>query len=229
MTANKDYIPRPDVQFNGWANNLYGGVTTTTVVWNIPADEIIAYNTKLNKWNEAFAVGGIAQKSTRTDKQTQDQDKARIELEEVMRLFVKRWLTLNPAVSDADRKALQVPIYDGTRTPEPKPTTIPLVEITPMNGAMIEIIFSRGHHEDGNKHKGKPAHTHGMKIYYKVGDPAPATFEDCNKSVTATKSPYLMKFSALDTGQKVYYYFCWVNSHEEEGPVTPVKTALVPL
>ena len=41
MTTIRDYIPRPDEQCNGWANNFYHVVTNTTTVWNITDTEII--------------------------------------------------------------------------------------------------------------------------------------------------------------------------------------------
>ena len=227
MSNNKDYVPHPDDLFNLWILKLIAYVTNITVVWNIPGSEIIALNVKIDKWTAEYSVGGLGQKGDRTAKQVNDKNEARADLEKAVRLFIKAWLAYNPAVTNADRIAMQIPVHDATPTPEPVPDKVPLVDIAPLQGAMILFNFSKGHKEAGVKHRGKPEHTHGLKIYYKLGDPAPTGIDDCNKTVTATKTPYKLKLTQADATKKIYCYCCWVNNREVEGPLTKMITEVV--
>ena len=227
MSSGKDYIPRPDGIFNGWANKLADLVNRNVATWNINDAEVNELNTLLATWNDAFASGGKMLKSTRTSELVNKKTTARKELVKFIRVFVKRWFILNPALTDANRISLQVSVKKKNYAREHKPTTIPFVEIFTKKGAVIEFNFKQIANEAGVSHRGKPVHTHGMKIYYKIDDPAPASFKDCNNSITITKSPYLLEMDHEDIYKKIYCYCCWVNYRQQEGPMTPMYTTMV--
>ena len=227
MSSGIDYIPRSDGMFNGWANHLVTSVNDNAAAWNIPADVVNALLTLQAAWNSAYAVGGKGVRSTRSSKQTNKKTTARKKFVKAIRLFVKMWIAYNSAVSDADRTALQVAIHGGKRTPEKTPDTVPLVDIESLKGAILEFFFRVAANEEGVSHRGKPRHTMGMKIYYKVGDPAPTGVDDCYHSVTATRTPYRLILKQSDAGKKLYCYCCWVNHREIEGPLTQMKMEVV--
>jgi hypothetical protein len=70
----------------------------------------------------AFAT---AQNLNRGKVDVLNKNEARNALKSSIRTFVKAFLVYNPAVSDADKENMGLPLYDGKRTPVPAPTTIP--------------------------------------------------------------------------------------------------------
>jgi len=225
----KDYIPKPDEDFDAWEKGLVTQATANATAWGIPTTETAALTASQTNWAGAFAVGGKGQKTLRTSQQTKAKNVARKSFEKTIRTFVKRWITGNTSITDAQRTALRVTIPSTSRTHEKVPTSVPNVTIEAVKGNTLEFNYSKGTADEGKSHRGKPAHTHGMKIYYKLGDPAPASPDDCNKSTTVTKSPYLITFAPIDAAKKVYCYCCWVNNREQEGPLTQMLTAVVPV
>ena len=225
----KNFIPRPDGDFDDWQKNFVTISTSNATTWGVPTTEITALTTNQIQWIASYAVGGKGQKTLRTSQQTKAKTVARKTYEKNLRIFIRRWISVNPAVSDAQRVALRVTIANNVRSTINKPIFTPNVEITPTKGNTLVFHFKQEADGSGKSHRGKPVNTHGMKIYYKIEGTAPLSLDECNKVVTATKSPYRLAF-APNFGGKIFYCFCcWVNNKEEEGTFTPLLTTVIPL
>jgi len=224
-----DYMPHPDEDFDSWQKGFVSIASANATALGISTTEITNLVTLQTAWNTAFAVGGKGQKSTRTSQQTKAKNIARKPFEKALRVFVKRWIIPNPAVSDALRVALRVTVTDTVRTRSAKPVTVPMIDILTSKGNTLLLSFRQQADAAGRSHRGKPKHMHGMRIYYKVGDPAPASVADCNKFATSTRSPLKLTFTAANAGNKLYGFGCWIDNLEEEGPFTAMFVAVIPL
>jgi len=227
--SKTSYIPRIDEDFDSWQKSFMTITVANATSWGIPPAEVTALTTLQTSWTTAFAAGGKGQKTTRTSQQTKAKTVARKAFEKPIRVFVKRWIAVNPLVSDAQRIALRVTVFDTVRTREGRPASIPDVNISYARGGQLVFKFRQeADATTGKSKRGKPAGVHGMKIYYKLNDPSPVTADDCNKSQTFTRSPGRLVFSPADAGKKFYAFCCWINSRQEEGPFTQLLIAVIP-
>ncbi|MEI7596513.1 MAG: hypothetical protein WCK02_12250 [Bacteroidota bacterium] len=230
MTAStRGYVPRSDADFNDWQKNLLTIVVANAATWGIPTPELTAINTLQTQFASAYAVGGKGQRNTRTILLTSTKIDARKALEKALRIFIKRFLILNPAVSNAQRINMHITVPNNTRTLTKITSDTPLVQIIPTTGSTLIFTYEQKADSSGVKKKGKPEKVHAMKIYYVISDTPPTTVDDCNKSVSITKSPYHLKFSPWDAGKKIFGYCCWINIKEEESGLTPMFSAVIPM
>ena len=113
-----DYIPRSDVLFIEWAENLmevaaeryetWSAVSPTTVIGTTLADFKAAYIKTLDSnhgRNDTFV-----------------KNEKRREAEKALRSYVQGFLARNPKMSDADRNLIRITIRDTTPTNVPPPT-----------------------------------------------------------------------------------------------------------
>jgi hypothetical protein len=138
--------------------------------------------------------------------------------------FIKGYLTYNPAVSDADRENMGLPLHDGTRTPAPAPTTIPELELDSSVIRQITVHFK----DAGSDRRGKPAHVHGVELRWRLLDNAPSSVEDLKNSAFDTASPYTFRFDEAERGKALYICLCWENSKGEKGPFGEIYKAIIP-
>jgi hypothetical protein len=139
------------------------------------------------------------------------------------RSFIKAYLAYNPAVSDADRENMGLPLHDGTRTSAPAPTTIPELELDSSVIRQITVHFR----DEGSDRRGKPAHVHGVELRWAILDNPPQSVEDLIKSAFDTASPYTFKFDESDRGKVLYICPCWENKGDK-GPFGEIYKAIIP-
>jgi hypothetical protein len=226
---SRGYIPRPDADFDYWQKNFITIVTACATALGILPAELTAIKALQTLWEASFAVGGKGQKNTRTTLQTSTKTANRITYERAIRIFTKRFLIANPALSDAQRNNLRITVSDKTRSFAKITNHIPVVQVIPVNGSTLVFTYEQEADATGVKKKGKPENVHAMKIYYMIGDTPPTTVEDCNKSISITKSPYHLKFQPWEAGKKIFGFCCWINSKEEEAGLTPMFSAIIPM
>jgi hypothetical protein len=132
-------------------------------------------------------------------------------LTEALRTFIKGYLTYNPAVTDADKENMGLPLHDGTRTPTSAPTTIPELELDSSVIRQISVHFK----DAGSEKRGKPAHVHGVELRWALLDNPLSSVEDLTKSAFDTASPYTFTFDEADRGKALYICPRWENSKVE--------------
>jgi hypothetical protein len=141
-----------------------------------------------------------------------------------LRAFIKAYLTYNPAVSDADKENMGLPLHDGTRTPVPAPTTIPELELDSSVIRQITVHFKNA----GSERRGKPAHVHGVELRWGLLDNAPSSVEDLKNSAFDTASPYTFTFNEPERGRALYICPRWENNKGEKGPWGEIVKAIIP-
>lgn len=228
-----DYISRTDAGFDSWQRNFINVLIANFAAWGIPsAIEAILVALQAT-WAADYATGGKNMVATRTKQQVKAKTVARKAYLAAIRPFVKQWIKVNPLISDAQRTAMGVTVNKSTRTAVAIPDTDPQITITPGSGAQLIINFKQKSHviTSANvmfKSAAKPKGYHAVRIYYVVGGTAPTGIAGCNASVGMTKSPHKLKFTPADAGKTMFMFACWVNTKEQEGPLTALITAVIP-
>lgn len=228
-TSKEGYIPRSDADFDGWQNNFILVLVANATLWAILAAEVTAIKAFQTTWIAALAAGNKGLKSVRTSQQTSAKNVARKSYEKALRMFVKRWIIANPAVTEAQRIALRVTVSDSTRTKAKTSIYAPNVEILASKGYTLVFYFLQEPDATGAKKRSIPVGMHGVKIYYMLGENPPKSLEECNKSITITRAQHRLAFDPFDAGKKVFGFACWVNNREEEGAKSSMFAAIVPM
>jgi hypothetical protein len=218
---SNDYIPQSDGAFLEWVKILVTYASPKLVVFNIPAEALTPIQTQLIAYETAF---NTAQNPNRGKVDILNKNEARDALKSSIRAFVKAYLAYNPAVSDADKENMGLPLHDSTRTPAPVPTTIPELELDSSTIRQISVHFRDA--ESGKR--GKPVGIHGVELRWALLDNPPSSVEDLTKSAFDTASPYTFKFDEADRGKSLYICPCWENNKGEKGPFGEIVKAIVP-
>jgi hypothetical protein len=216
-----DYIPQSDGAFLEWAKTLTAYASPKLTNFNIPAGAFTPIQAQLTAYETAFEA---AQNPNRGKVDVLNKNEARDTLKTSIRSFVKAYLAYNPAVSDADKENMGLPLHDGTRTPVPAPTTIPEVELDSSIIRQIAVHFK----DAGSEKRGKPAHVHGIELRWALLDNAPASVEDMKNSAFDTATPYTFTFDETDRGKALYICPRWENNKGDKGPWGEIVKAIIP-
>ena len=102
----RDYIPRPNVDFNEFQVRLVKAVVTNALSWKIPADEVATLQTDSAKQADYFKA--ISNKNNRTKTQVEEHDQFRKTFEADLRLFVNSYLRSNKNVSTSEATGMGI-------------------------------------------------------------------------------------------------------------------------
>jgi hypothetical protein len=216
-----DYIPREDGAFLEWSRILLAYAAPKTDAFNIPKGTLTPIQERLTSYEAAFST---AQNPNRGKVDVLNKNETRDALRSDIRAFVKAYLAYNPAVSDADKENMGLPLHDGTRTPVPAPSTMPELELDCSVIRQITVHFR----DLGKDHRGKPAHVHGVELRWAILDNPPQSVENLTKSAFDTASPYTFKFDEPERGKTLFICPCWQNNKGDKGPYGEIVKAIIP-
>jgi hypothetical protein len=216
-----DYIPRPDLDFNNWEGNLVKEVVAKATKAGIPADAVTELQAAQTEWKGPFENASNVQSRGMDD--VQEKNDARVKYEKFLRGFVLQWLAFNQKITDGEREAMGLTVRSDSRTPSPKPSSMPLVRIDISNDQQHYIYVT----DSMSSSRAKPKGVHGCEIWMKIGGPAPENGEGLTFKCICTKSPFVLNFDNANIGKVVYYRVRWINSRGEQGPWSKVVSAIV--
>jgi hypothetical protein len=216
-----DYIPRSDGAFLEWAKTLITYAAAHLTTFNIPQTAFTPIQTLLTAYETAFEA---VQNPNRGKVDVLNKDESRDALKAAQRTFVKAYLAFNPAVMDADKESMGLPLRDNTRTPTPPPSTIPEAEIDSSIIRQLTIRFK----DNGSEKRGKPTGVHGVEIVWDMTETAPATMDEFKNSAFDTASPYTFTFDESQRGKKVFFCLRRENARGEKGPWSEIYNAIIP-
>ena len=216
-----DFIPHQDGPFLEWAKTLLAYAGPKSTAFNIPAGTLAPVQAQLAAYETAF---NAVQNPNRGKVDVLTKNEAKDTLVTSLRAFIKGYLTYNPAVSDADKESMGLPLHDSTRTPAPAPATIPELELDSSIIRQISVHFK----DTGSDRRGKPEHVHGIELRWALLDNAPVSVEDLNNSAFDTASPYTFSFDEAARGKSLYICPRWENNKGDKGPWGEIVKAIVP-
>ncbi|EIQ00536.1 hypothetical protein OpiT1DRAFT_05082 [Opitutaceae bacterium TAV1] len=220
--STRDYIPRKDEEFHNWQEQFITYLGNKFATYGLTSEEFDTLIGPQDAWRTAWAK--VLNPATNTSLATQDKKAARAAYEADLRAFVKRYLIANPAVTNAEREGLGLPVYKDGRTPSPVPTTYPDFTIDTTILRQLTIHFR----EHGKKTSAKPDGIHGAEILWAILDTAPASLNDLTRSGFDTHSPFTLTFDENQRGKIVYFALRWENTRGDKGPWSPITHAVIP-
>jgi hypothetical protein len=216
-----DYIPHADGAFLEWSKTLVTYAAAHLAAFNVPETALTPIQTLLTAYETAFEA---AQNPNRGKVDVLQKDEARDALKAAIRPFVKAYLAYNPAVSDADKENMGLPLHDTTRTPTPPPSTIPEADIDSSIIRQLTIHYK----DNGSEKRGKPQGVHGVEIRSGLQENPPASVEELKGSAFDTASPYTFTYDESERGKKVFFCLRWENAKGEKGPWSEIYSAIIP-
>ena len=217
-----DYIPRRDLELLDFAKNisLYGSSKCSK--WEVPNPESMItallddYETKLNKCKEPNA--GIVDKKSK--------NVAKEKLVKALRSYIQGFVARNPNVTEEDKTAMHLPIYDREPTIVLEPVGQPKANIALTRPAqlLINIIPDEADQHDKRVN-------YGCRIYYGIyaaGATLPINGKDLRESMFTRKKKELFNFQPEDSGKTACFSLRYENSKGKAGPWGPMAMAIIP-
>jgi hypothetical protein len=217
----RDFIPHSDGAFLEWSKILITYATAHVSAFKLDEGALTAVQTQLTAYETAFEA---VQNPNRGKVDVLNKNETKTALESGLRAFIKAYLTYNPAVSDADKESMGLPLHDTTRTPTPPPSTIPEIELDSSIIRQVTVVFK----DTGSDKRGKPHGVHGIELRWSFLETAPASVEDLKNSAFDTASPSTFAFDEADRGKALYICPRWENNKGEKGPWGEIVKAIVP-
>jgi hypothetical protein len=217
-----DFIPRADNPFLVWQKTLLAYVQNKLGAWGIPQTPVNELQTLTANFGNALAV--TENPATRTKVTVQAKNDARKAVESKTRLFLKAYVTYNPAVTDADRDAMSLPIHKTTRSDVSVPTTTVEAEVSLPSPGVIEISY----HDAASGHRAKPEGVHGAEIAWSILATPPVDWKELTHSSFDTRTPLRLTFEGAERGKTLYFALRWENTRSEKVPWSEIQSAIIP-
>ena len=218
----KDYMPREDAAFSEWSNVFINYAVTNAVLLGLTPAEVTAIQNLETQWqidyNAAFQARMVA-KSTTTAKNA-----TRKQTEQYLRQLVRR-IQANPAITDADRNAMNINIRDTEKTPSPIPAEVPMMLID-FSRRNVHLVHW-GPNPGNEKQNGKPAGVMVCEIRYIVG-PTPELIHVDTMAIAAIASSSPVMIDLADHKHELVTYMCrYLNTRMQPGSWSGIASALV--
>jgi hypothetical protein len=131
----------------------------------------------------------------------------------------------SPIVTNSDLIGMGFdPRPDGNRTSHPVDKMFVDLNVKPIGNCMLEVSFE-------NRDTGSssvPYFLTGVVVFHEISDTPITDPNKLTKSVLASRSPHILRFSPEKRGLHVYMAGCYQNRRGEKGPWSEIVTVVVP-
>jgi hypothetical protein len=218
----KDYIPAGEAAFNAWQANFVTRTQAGGAGWGLLPADIAALVAEQALYIPAYAAGNIEADPSPSERQAK-RDAQRL-YTQFIRNFVKTKLNINTAVTNADREALGLTVYDTERTPTPPPAFAPQVVVDKILHLVHRLRITNPNTPES---QAKPADAVGMRVYIYIGTVAPASIFDYEFKGIATRHLYTVEFTAADIGKRAWYIALYEGMRGQKGPQSASTDAII--
>ena len=218
-----DYIPEPIGELVIWGQNFvsYIGVNVL-VLAPLTAAVATALSTAYSQMVTAINNNTTAQAAAQAANAAQELAIANFETKT---RDVAQQMQASPTVTDQQREAAGLPVYDTIRTAVAPPSTRPTFEID-ISDRLRHIIKFRD--ELTPDTRAKPAGAREAEIWHKVSDTQPVSENDYDYLAGDSATPYVAAFDGAQAGKTVWYLLRWKSTRGETGPWSFPLSAKVP-
>ena len=221
---SKDYIPRPDEEYDTFFKNIVQYVAAKALVtppaWtHIPQAAAMALADTYAKWNNAFTPT----LKPHTPVETKEKNRVRKVTEHELREFINQYLRY-PPVTDADRDAMGIPNRDLIRTPhvEVEETVEFDLKLRDIREVLVDFWVK------GGTGKAKPEGYDGAVIVWAVLEAPPSDPCELTQHTTASKTPYAIEFAEAQRGKTAYIAAAWENGRSHVGRWSEIQSTVIP-
>lgn len=203
-------IPITDSDFNTYIKRAIPYLDANKSRLDISSSNVTEMNAKLGEWNLLYP---------KTQDETQvtpvlidDKNDLRDEIEELLREVYDD--IPKSKLTNEDRGKLNLPKRDPVNTPRPAITTVPFVNLLSRSSATIQV---RCRVEEDSTRASRHEHADAIEMCYKIGEEAdaPASPDDCNKTITFKRALHKVKLDIADASKIFYSYTRWKNISDD--------------
>jgi hypothetical protein len=217
-----DFVPKASASFFRWVGVLISYLQANLARFNI-AETVFApikalYDTYVAKYNLA------SDPATKTPVATTEKKEAEKSLTSNLRPFLKAYVSYNPAVTEGDKRSMELPLHQSSRSSVPPPNTYP--DLTVGTGIIRHLKLHFRDHE--TKKRAKPNGVTCVVVRWAILTTPPTSVEELPNLALDTSSPYDLAFSESQRGSWVYACMAWQNAKGERGPWSEIVSAIIP-
>jgi hypothetical protein len=210
----KDYIPGPDSEFDEWQDNFIEVLNALVADGKLLAADIATLIPLQADWVAKYAVGG-KEANPRSSDRIAKTDSRKLYVKEI-RKVVKDKINTKSTITNEDRTALGITVYDTVKTRVPVPAMAPAGKVEKINPG--EHII-RNTNPDTPASRAKPKGVSGARVFRFIGTAAPASPTDYVYIGIAKRVKFKSTFNATDAGKKAFYILQYENTRGETGPL----------
>jgi hypothetical protein len=222
MPSVAPYIPAKNSHLVAWAENFATLIAASPATYGLIAPDSAAITAQNNTLQAAYTV--ISSPSTKTASAVAAFNSAKVYSLALFRPFAQQ-VSLNPAVSSANKTALGVNPRTSTPAPIPAPTTAPALTIqsTSTAGSILRYRDATA----SPSVKAKPFGVVQIQIFAAapttpISDPTLLPLV-----ATRTKSPTTIAMGSANAGKTVYFAARWITRAGLVGPYSPIITYVI--
>ena len=215
-----DYIPTVEGNLLPFAKNLYAYALANFARWSVPSPQA-ALDALVTAFETAFAA---YQAPNHGKVDTLNKNEAKAALIHALRTYVQGYLARNPAVTDADKEAMELPLRDTTPTPHPAPDTRPETEAEPAGKGAHRVTAVNPH----TLNKEKPHLVTGVAFAHRVrGADESVSAAGAMPSEYQASTTRIFQYTEQDYGKVADYAAAYENSTGKRGPWSNVTSLLI--
>ena len=211
MPRNRDFVPRADIELNGWQQNFVTFVNAHAGPLGVPAAKLAVLNSANSEWNSAWARHQAARRESRAA--TDAKNDARVALKTIVRELAAT-IQARSETTDDDRQKLGITVPDRTPTRQSDDAILqippPLLHVdwSVRSTAVIHYGIAP-QQEDRNA---RPEGVHCCRIQYHIGG-IPKKPTDWQFLADDTASPYYHVIQPQGAAKSVLvaYRACWIS------------------
>jgi hypothetical protein len=203
-------IPTQDGDFNTYIKLAIPYLQANDARLGVSGPNVNEMVGKLNDWNILYPK---TQDDTRvTPVLINEKNDLRDEIEDLLREVFDD--IPESALTDADRGKLKLPKRDDVGTPRPAITTVPFVNLLSRSSATIQV---RCRVEEDSNRASRHEHADVIELCYLIGgeDDAPASPDECNKTITFKRALHRIKLDIADARKTFYSFTRWKNTSDD--------------
>ena len=216
-----DFFPRREADLLEWMKNFCSVLSLNAGAWGIPTQvsSDLSAETAIYATLYETAKGGNGTKALVLEKNEKQKS-----LKADVRNIKNKYIDYNEAVTDPSRERLGLPLRDRKPTPQPVPTSRPLLEVAPTNNRQHTVTAIN----QATGKKTKPADAYGVRYMWEIRDTPPINAEDLRHAIFRRKVSEVFNFNEEDRGKKIFYAACYENAKGEAGPYSDIVETVVP-
>ncbi|HEY0544518.1 MAG TPA: hypothetical protein VGC91_03900 [Pyrinomonadaceae bacterium] len=218
---SKDYIPRPDAEFNNWQDKFVSQLRASPEAFGLKDSDLEPLLHAQTEWQASYKAS-LASKAA-LEAANMAKDNARSAFERPARAFTQQ-IQKRTVTTDTQRATLGISTPKQTRTAASVPTTRPIARVDTSERLTHLIYFSD---EQTPTSKARPDGVIGCEIWNKVGGAAPADQKELAFAFMDTQAPHRITYTGADAGQIAHYMLRWINTKGEAGPWSRTVSATI--
>ena len=224
MPALPAYIPSRDANLDNWLTNFSTLLTAAPATYGQSAGTAVTVAAAVASWSAAYAV--VTSPSTKTAAAVSAKNTERVNVLAVVRPVAVN-ISLNPAVTSADKTAIGVNPRTSSPSPVTPPTTYPILNV--QAGAALQLYVRYRDSAASPSVKSKPYGVQSVVVSYVTSNTPITDVAALTRKLYATKSPALLQFGSEDGGLQCYLAAFYLLRNGRVSGFGPIVSFTVPI